>query len=88
MLMKWATQGVPTQITPSFPLEVLEFAVQQGAHPSAKKSAAALELRKETLEKVAQGRAQLVKWEELRHNLPPDIRISPIAAIPHKSRAY
>jgi hypothetical protein len=42
-------------------------------------------LREETLEKVTQGYARLVTWAELKLDLPKDLKISPIAAIPLKS---
>ena len=67
---------------------MLEAAIAKGAHPSALVPEAATQLRNETLEKVEQGYARLVTWDELKHNLPRNLKISPIAAIPHKSRGY
>eukprot|EP00797_Seminavis_robusta_P014093 Sro2145_g316350.1 n/a (258) ;mRNA; f:5112-6003 len=69
-------------------MEALEAAIKRGAHPSAQAPEAATALRKEVEEKVAQGYARLIPWTELKKSLPSNIRISPIAAIPHKSRAY
>jgi hypothetical protein len=45
-------------------------------------------LRAETLEKVAQGYARLVTWVEHKRDPPRNLKISPIVAIPHKSRGY
>jgi hypothetical protein len=40
-------------------------------------------------EKVAQeGYARLVRWLDIKDNPPPNLKISPIAAIPHKSRLF
>jgi len=40
------------------------------------------------MEQVNDGCCRLIRWSELQHNLPPNLKISPIAAIPHKSRDY
>ena len=88
MLLEFATSGPPTGIDVEHPLDVLEAAIARGAHPSAEQLEAASALREETLEKVAQGFARLIPWTDLRKCLPRKLKLSPIAAIPHKSRAY
>ena len=88
LLIEFATDGPKTGIDLQHPLTVLEAAIKRGAHPSAEHQDAAKALRLETLEKVQQGFARLVPWTELRKHLPPNLKLSPIAAIPHKSRAY
>ena len=88
LLLQYATSGCPATVTDPFPLEALEAAIKRGAHPSARAPKAAAALLKETQEKVGQGYARLIPWEELKQNLPKNIRISPIAAIPHKSRDF
>jgi hypothetical protein len=88
LLLQYATSGCPANVTDPFPLEALEAAIKRGAHPSARAPKAAAALLKETQEKVGQGYARLIPWEELKQNLPKNIRISPIAAIPHKSRDF
>ena len=42
----------------------------------------------EAREKEQQGFAKIFKWEDLKENLPPEIKLSPLAMIPHKSRKY
>jgi hypothetical protein len=69
-------------------MDMLEAAIEKGSHPSAMEPEAAGQLREETLEKVAQGYARLVTWAELKRDPPKNLKISPIAAIPHKSRGY
>ena len=88
LLQRYSEQGCPANIEPTYPLDLLEQAIKRGAHPSATTAAAAKALRLETEEKVRQGYARLIPWSELRDNLPANIRISPIAAIPHKSRDF
>lgn len=70
-------------------MEMLEAVIEKGSHHSALQPNAAGQLHHEgTLEKVAQGYARLVTWEEIENNLPINLKISPIAAIPHKSHSY
>ncbi len=40
----------------------------------------------EVAEKVKSGQAKLVAWESIEDNPPTELKISPIAAIPHKSK--
>ena len=88
LLQHYANHGCPANVSDPFPLPALEAAIKRGAHPSARTPATADALRKEVHEKVAQGYARLIPWEDLKKDLPKSIRISPIAAIPHKSRDY
>ena len=88
LLQSYARDGCPGNVQDPFPLHALEAAIQRGAHPSAQSPAAAAALRKEVQEKVSQGYARLIPWDQLKLDLPKNIRISPIAAIPHKSRDF
>jgi len=45
-------------------------------------------LCEEVLEKVEQGSARVVKWTDICDELHPNLKISPLAAVPHKSRVY
>ena len=69
-------------------MELLEAAIAKGAHPSALLLEPAAQLRAETLEKISQGYAWLIAWDDIKHDPPPKLKISPIAAIPHKNRGY
>jgi hypothetical protein len=47
------------------------------------------QLEQEVREKVAKGHARVVDWETLkRTGVPQELKISPIAMIPHKSRGF
>ena len=39
-------------------------------------------------QKVKEGQARVVLWDDIKDDLHPEMKVSPIAAIPHKSRAY
>ena len=88
LLLELATLGCPADIGEAWTLEMLEEAIRKGAHPSAMEPEPAAQLRAETLEKVEQGYARLVAWDSVKHNPPKTLKISPIAAIPHKSRGF
>jgi len=45
-------------------------------------------LQTEALEKVEQGFTHLVTWDSIKDNPPTNLKISPFAAVPHKSRRY
>ena len=63
-------------------------AIDKAAHPSAQSLEAATACRNKALERVKDKCAWLVKWDNIKHNPPINLKISPIAAIPHKSRAF
>ena len=37
---------------------------------------------------IAKGQARMVLWDDIKDNYPHQLKVSPVAAIPHKSRAY
>ena len=67
---------------------MIEATITRGAHPSAQLPEHATQLQSKTLDKVAQGYARLVNWDSIMDNPPPNLKISNIAAIPHKSCRY
>ena len=88
MLLELATVGCCAHIPTTWTAELLEAAIAKGAHPSALDPIAAEQLCTETMEKIAQGYARLVNWDSIKDNPPPNLKISPIATIPHKSKGY
>ena len=92
MLQAFGTTGCPADITEDWTIDQLDAAVAYGAHPSATAPEAASALRKEALEKVEQNFAKLMPWRTLRRLIVEGshkhTKISPIAAIPHKSRLF
>jgi hypothetical protein len=88
-LQKYATRGCPVETGKQWTINEIEAAIARGPHPSALVPEAMLQLENEVKEKVAKGQARLLDWETLkREGVPPELKISPIAMIPHKSRAY
>ena len=51
-------------------MALLEAAIAKGAHPSALLPEPATQLWSETLEKIAQGYARLVAWDDIKNDSP------------------
>ena len=45
-------------------------------------------LRDEVADKIKTGYARVVKWGDIKHNVPRHLKISPAALVPHKSRSF
>jgi len=63
-------------------------AVQCGNHALAQALEAACCLWEEAMEKVHQGYAHVVRWDEVAQDPHPNLKISLLAAVPHKSHKY
>ena len=63
-------------------------AIKKGAHKSALSDDAVAYAWKEAQQKVAGGFATIVKWDDIKNDPPKNLKISPIAMIPHKSRDF
>jgi hypothetical protein len=49
---------------------------------------ALIHFEEEAIEKVMARQARIVEWDSIKDHPPPELKISPIAAIPHKSRGF
>ena len=63
-------------------------AVERGPHKSSLSPEAIAHFAEESAEKVRVGQAKLVLWDDIKDNPPPQLKVSPIVAIPHKSKAF
>ena len=88
LLGEWAKYGCPTCTGAAWTLEQMEAAIARGPHQLALVPAALAHFREEVEEKVRLKQARVVEWETIRHNPPPQLKISPVAAIPHNSKPY
>jgi len=88
ILLHYAQNGCPIDCGPPWSHEHITAAVHQGNHPSTCTPEAIACLRAETLKKVEASLARLVLWDDLKDNIPSNLKISPLAAIPHKSRPF
>jgi hypothetical protein len=66
----------------------MEAAIERGPHKSALTYAAIQHFATKITEKVAVGQAHVIKWDNITHNPPVQLKISLIVAVPHKSKPY
>jgi hypothetical protein len=88
LLAKYATSGCPAHCGPHWTLQQLEDYIEYNNHSSAQQPQAAVAVRAEVLQKVEDGLCQLVPWNQLKTNLPLNLKVAPLAAIPHKTRDF
>jgi hypothetical protein len=62
--------------------------VERGPQASALSAEALEHFKHKAAKKVAIGQATIVEWDTIKDNPPPQMKVSPIAAIPHKSKPY
>jgi hypothetical protein len=87
-LLKYASGGCPANTGKPWTKEEIQAAIDRGPHVSAMDPEAMEQLQQEVHKKVKKGQARLVLWDEIKKNPPTELKISPIAMIPHKSRKF
>ena len=88
LLANWEKFGCPTQTGRNWTVEEIQAAIDRGPHKSALEPDAIAHFAEEVADKVAKGQARVVLWDDIKLNHPAQLKVSPVAAIPHKSRAY
>jgi len=88
ILAEWEQMGCPTCTGRDWTTAEIQAAIDRGPHQSALEPEALHHFADEVRDKVAKGQARVVLWEEIKGNHPRQLKVSPVAAIPHKSRAY
>ena len=87
-LLDWVEFGCPTQTGKPWSISEMEEAILRGPHQSALTPEALKHFAAEIKEKVRTKQARVVKWDTIKNNPPMELKILPIAAIPHKLKAY
>ena len=87
-LLQYATSGCPTLTGKNWTPEQMQAAISRGPHISALVPDAMKQLDLEVAEKVKRNQARLVRWNDIRENPPKNLKISPVAMVPHQSRPY
>ena len=88
LLLQYAEGGCPVQTGKPWSHEQMQAAIERGNHASAKDPAAVEQFAAEIAGKEASGQCRVVLWDDIRENPPRQLKVSPLAAIPHKSRAF
>jgi len=84
-LFCYTTKGYPVNCGEPWSNEHLEVVIQQVPHISAKSSEAAACLWQEAFEKVEQGEVEIIRWDDIKDTPHKNLKISPLAAVWHKS---
>lgn len=88
LLLSYANEGCPVDCGDDWTTEHIELLLERGPHISAKDPDAIAQLIAETEMKIKQGYARVVTWGNIKKNRPRRLKISPVAMIPHKSKAF
>ena len=81
-------EGCPVKNVRSWTKEEIRAALMRGPHESALAEEAISHFAAEAKEKVASNQARLLCYEHFKGDFPTKMKVSPIAAIPHKSKAF
>ena len=87
-LLEYATAGCPVNTGNTWTTQEMQAAIERGPHVSALLPEAMAQLDDDINEKVLNGQARLVRWNDIRLNPPPQLKISPVAMVPHNSRPF
>ena len=87
-LDNWSEHGCPVDCGQDWTRDHLLAALRCGPHVSATHPDAIRALQQETEEKLANGYARMVRWGDIKDHTPPQLKLSPVAMIPHKSRKF
>ncbi len=87
LLLEWESVGCPTNTGRDWTLEEIQAAIDRGPHQSALEPEAIEHFADKVQDKVKKGQARVVLWNEIKGSHPRQLKVSPVAAIPHKSRA-
>ena len=88
LLQDYSDNGCPVDCGEDWTLEKILALMEKGPHKSATANDAIKQLRAETTDKIANGYARIIKWGDIKSNIPKKLKISPVAMIPHKSKMY
>ena len=88
LLDAYSEHGCPVECGPAWTKQQIIDTINRGPHRSALERKAIIQLREETKDKIKHGYARVVKWKEIKGNIPTELKISPVAMIPHKSKPY
>ena len=88
LLQLLSTEGCPVNFGPACSTEKIEEEILHGPHMSVNSIEARTALRSEAHTKVHIGFTKILKYKTIKDRLPPTLKVSPEACIPHKSRQY
>ena len=88
LLLDYATKGCPAKTGLQWSKGEIAAAVEHGNHSSAEVESARIQFRAEAEEKQKLGMCRIVDWDDIKDNPPAEMKVSPLSAVPHKSRLW
>ena len=82
LLQGYAHDGCPVDYREDCSREHIDMMLQRGQYRSAISKKAGCKLRQDTADKITHKYARVVKWGDIKDNIPPKLKISPVAMIP------
>jgi len=87
-LLEYAMDGCPTRTGQNWTVGEMQEAIERGPHVSALVPEAMEQLAQEVIAKEKKGQCRVIEWDSIKHDPPKELKVSPIAMIPHKSRLF
>ena len=88
ILLVFSSKGCPLEIQNNWSKEHILTAIKRGPHKSTMSKEATKALEEETKEKINTYYDKIVLWKDIKNKMPTNMKISPVAMIPHKSRLF
>jgi hypothetical protein len=88
LLHKYSTIGCPVDCGKDWSIDHIHNSILHGPHKSAQSKEAIQSIHDETLLKIKQGFAKIIKFKDIKRDMPKNLKISPVACIPHKSKSF
>jgi len=85
-LLEYVSHGCPPNTGQPWSRKTMQAAIDRGPHISVLEPAAIIQLQEEVQGKIKAKQARLIKWDNIKDNPLPELKISPM--VPHKSRPY
>ncbi len=88
ILSDCAQFGCPTRKGRDWSVSDIEAAIKRGPHKLSLALEALAHFAEEVTTKVNKGQVHVVLWDDIHTSHPRHLKVSPVAAIPHKLHAY
>ena len=85
-LEHYAVHGVPVDCGPDWTRDQIIAAVERGPHQSATTADAVALFADDIQYQVDAGFTRIVDWEDVKRNMPANLKISPVAVVPQQNR--
>ena len=85
-LEEYAVKGVPVDCGDNWDRATIDTAISRGPHQSALTPDALKLFEEDIAYQVEAGFAKVVLWDDIKHNPPSQLKVSPVAAVPQKNR--